>query len=452
MHLRYLLSRAARCPLPALVLAAHASTPFAARPPCSCSLHAPPRRSLFAPAPFTRAFRCPRPCAVRCPPLRRSLSTPCPPLLHSLPTPCPPLLHSLPTPCPPLLHSLPTPCPPLLHSLPAPRAPAPFAACAPAPFAARLPRSCLLHAPPRRSSLPASRARARGTRPRAVRCPCPCAVRCPPLALVPAPLRRSLPAPHARCPLSHAVRSPPPALAPCRPHAQSLLPACSTASPIEYKPNRLASTGLANGLEDFCLFRIAALLLFAGDSPWPADRRRHAAYAATQIPFRSNWSILGFGEDTHWWGTSVQRALYAAPLPTAQPGSAIHAPFRQRSGVRARTLLVELLLGENTSHAIASRGHDSLKGSGPHALLPRPPQITHIYPCTRTPSPSGSPSSLMGALRVAAGLAHYRTIPNELPAQRLSTSMLNSVPPPVFGDGETPKAQAHFSASDAPRW
>jgi hypothetical protein len=26
---------------------------------------------------------------------------------------------------------------------------------------------------------------------------------------------------------------------------------------IEYKPNRLTSTGLANGLEDFCLFRIA---------------------------------------------------------------------------------------------------------------------------------------------------------------------------------------------------
>ncbi|KAJ7312678.1 hypothetical protein DFH08DRAFT_821840 [Mycena albidolilacea] len=196
-----------------------------------------------------------------------------------------------------------------------------------------------------------------------------------------------------------------------------------------------------------------ALLLFAGKSPWPADRRRHAAYAATQIPFRSNWSILGFREDAHWWGTSVQeRAIYAAPLPTAQPGSAIHAPFRQRSGVHACTLLVELLLGEYTSHAIASHGHDSLKRSGPHALLPRPPQITHIYPCTRTPSLSGSPSSLMGALCVAAGLAHYRTIPNKPPAQRLSTSMLNSVPPPVYGDGETPEAQAHFSASDAPRW
>jgi hypothetical protein len=67
--------------------------------------------------------------------------------------------------------------------------------------------------------------------------------------------------------------------------------------------------------------------------------------------------------------------------------------FANRSGVRARTLLVELLLGENTSHAIASRGtiHDSLERSGPHVLLPHPPHITHLYPCIRSPSPSGSP-------------------------------------------------------------
>ncbi|KAJ7832434.1 hypothetical protein B0H14DRAFT_3463452 [Mycena olivaceomarginata] len=129
---------------------------------------------------------------------------------------------------------------------------------------------------------------------------------------------------------------------------------------------------------------------------------------------------------------SQQRALYAAPLPTAQPGSAIHAPFRQRSGVRAHTLLVELLLAARMR---CCRAH------------PRSPIST---PAPVPPSPSGSPSSLMGVLRVAAGLAHYRTIPNELPAQRLSTSVLTSVPPPVYGDGETP--EAHFSASDAPRW
>ncbi|KAJ7858052.1 hypothetical protein B0H14DRAFT_3864545 [Mycena olivaceomarginata] len=166
------------------------------------------------------------------------------------------------------------------------------------------------------------------------------------------------------------------------------------------------------------------------DPPGPPIGRCHAAYAATQIPSRSNHSILGFGEDAHWWGTSPGRC----------------------AGVRARTLLVELLLGENTSHAIVSRGtiHDSLERSGPHVLLPHPPQITHIYPCIRSPSPSGSPSPLMGALCIAAGLARCRTIPNELAAQRLSASVLTSVPPPMYGDGETPKA--HFSASDAPRW
>jgi hypothetical protein len=60
---------------------------------------------------------------------------------------------------------------------------------------------------------------------------------------------------------------------------------------------------------------------------------------------------------------------------------------------------------------------------------------------------STSPSSLMGALRIAAGLARCHTVPNELVTQHLSASV---VPPPVYGDGETPKA--HFSASDAPRW
>ncbi|KAJ7875783.1 hypothetical protein B0H14DRAFT_3547153 [Mycena olivaceomarginata] len=91
--------------------------------------------------------------------------------------------------------------------------------------------------------------------------------------------------------------------------------------------------------------------------------------------------------------------------------------FTNRSGVRARTLLVELLLGENTSHAIASRGtiHDSLDRRGPHALLPRPPRSPKSTPAS-APRPPLDPRL---PLWVAAGLACCRTVPNELAAQRL---------------------------------
>ncbi|KAJ7330291.1 hypothetical protein DFH08DRAFT_815212 [Mycena albidolilacea] len=57
---------------------------------------------------------------------------------------------------------------------------------------------------------------------------------------------------------------------PCRFFPPTFQPACRISPKgnisglivmqIEYKPNQLISTGLANGLEDFCLFRIAELL------------------------------------------------------------------------------------------------------------------------------------------------------------------------------------------------
>ncbi|KAJ7437658.1 hypothetical protein B0H11DRAFT_2255137 [Mycena galericulata] len=73
--------------------------------------------------------------------------------------------------------------------------------------------------------------------------------------------------------------------------------------------------------------------------------------------------------------------------------------FADRRHVRARTLPVELLPGESTSNAYCISRHDPLMRRGPHALLPRLPEMVPICPAPAPGSPSGSPDLLPSWVR-----------------------------------------------------
>jgi hypothetical protein len=116
---------------------------------------------------------------------------------------------------------------------------------------------------------------------------------------------------------------------------------------IEYQSNRLTSTGSANGLEDFCLFRIAGKFgaqISEAELSVRVHVKRPSSAPSAASPDVTNVTSLGFHRNV-----LPSRALSRSPHHTARhqrsfnPLWAFHSPlfkhFFNRTGVPLHTIL-----------------------------------------------------------------------------------------------------------------